>query len=71
LKTTIAGTGMLRMPLVITRVRGEHLLLTTPERHRIVIEAESARVEGDGPVRRSSMPRTIGVLSGELEGRRR
>jgi sRNA-binding carbon storage regulator CsrA len=60
------------MPLVVTRVRGEQLILTTSAGERIVIEAEPAPVKGDGAVRLViDAPRTVQVLRGELEGRRR
>jgi sRNA-binding carbon storage regulator CsrA len=60
------------MPLVITRVPGEQLILTTPAGERIVIEAEPAPMKGDGAVRLViDAPREVLVLRGELEVRGR
>jgi sRNA-binding carbon storage regulator CsrA len=60
------------MPLVITRVPGERLILTTPAGERIVIEAEPVPAKGDGAVRLViDAPREVLVLRHELERRRR
>jgi sRNA-binding carbon storage regulator CsrA len=56
------------MALVIRRHPGETLVLTTPEGHRIVVEA---RYDDDrGAIRVSiDAPREVVVTRGELEGR--
>jgi sRNA-binding carbon storage regulator CsrA len=67
-----AKVDSVTMPLVITRVPGEQLILTTPAGERIVIEAGPAPSKGDGAVRLViDAPRSIQVLRRELEGRPR
>jgi sRNA-binding carbon storage regulator CsrA len=62
----------LTMALVITRGPGEQLILTTPAGERIVIEAEPAPVKGLDAVKLViDAARTVQVLRGELERRRR
>jgi hypothetical protein len=71
LEIVMAATDISAMPLVITRVPGKQLILTTPAGERITIEAEPAPAKRDGAVRLViDPPRAVQVLRGELEGRR-
>ncbi|HMJ37149.1 MAG TPA: carbon storage regulator [Baekduia sp.] len=58
------------MALVITRCPGEQLILTTPEGHRIVIEAEPVPAKHlDGVKLVIDAPRAVLITRGELEHR--
>jgi sRNA-binding carbon storage regulator CsrA len=55
------------MPLVITRMPGETVVLTTPDGHRIVIEAEPAPAKGVDAVRLTiDAPRAVRIARAEL-----